>query len=130
MFQTNVMHRCRRISGRLGLLGALIVLAGCNRSKPAVAAAKPPEVSFVHPVIEDVRDYEEYTGRTAASKMDEIRARVTGELTKIFFADGTEVKKGDPLFEIDPRPFEAALERHHGHCASGRRRPEAQENPL
>jgi RND family efflux transporter MFP subunit len=103
-------YRWERVLGCLIIAGALSVAAGCTRTKPAVAAAKPPEVSFVHPSIEKVRDYEEYTGRTAASKMDEIRARVTGELKKIFFKDGTEVKAGDPLFEIDPRTFEAALE--------------------
>jgi len=100
----------------LVLFAGLSILSGCNRAKPAIAPAKPPEVSFVHPVKEEVRDYEEYTGRTAAYETAEMRARVTGELKKVFFKnsygdkDGTEVKEGEELFEIDPRTFEAALE--------------------
>src|SRR5271166_856901 len=108
--------RWRWFLGCLVLAAASSVFTGCHGAKPAVAPAKPPDVSFVHPVKEEVRDYEEYTGRTSASKMAEVRARVTGELKKVFFKekygdkDGTEVKEGEDLFEIDPRTFEAALE--------------------
>ncbi len=109
-------YRWRWFVGCFALAAASSVFTGCNRGKPAVAPAKPPEVSFVHPAKEEVRDYEEYTGRTSASKMAEVRARVTGELKRVFFKekygdkDGTEVKEGEELFEIDPRTFEAALE--------------------
>ena len=52
-------------------------------------------------------DYEEFTGRMEAVEKVDIRARVTGYLDKICFQEGAEVKKGDLLFEIDPRPFQA-----------------------
>jgi RND family efflux transporter MFP subunit len=60
--------------------------------------------------VQSVRDYEDYTGHITAYETAAIRSRVTGELTKRFFKDGEEVKKGDKLFLIDPRTFEAALE--------------------
>ena len=85
-------------------------------------------MSFVHPVVEKVRDYEEYTGRTEAFKKTEVRARVTGELAKLCFKDGTEVKAGDPLFEIDPRTFEAALDNAKATVHQRKGRPETQRD--
>src|SRR5262249_9348679 len=52
-----------------------------------------------------------FTGRTEAVKTVEIRARVTGYLDRVFFEEGAEVALGDPLFEIDPRPYKAELDR-------------------
>jgi RND family efflux transporter MFP subunit len=82
---------------------------GCTKKAPSIAPAKPPDVAYVHPTIEKVRDYEDFTGRTESRPYVEVRARVTGELIKVYFKDGTEVNKGDPLFEIDPRTFDADL---------------------
>jgi RND family efflux transporter MFP subunit len=59
------------------------------------------------PVEREVVDFEDFTGRTAAVESVEIRSRVTGYLRKVCFHEGAEVKKGDLLFEIDPRPFQA-----------------------
>jgi RND family efflux transporter MFP subunit len=64
----------------------------------------------VRPVVREVTDHEHFTGRTEASTRVELRARVTGYLLKAAFQDGAEVKKGDLLFEIDPRPYLALLE--------------------
>jgi multidrug efflux system membrane fusion protein len=57
-----------------------------------------------------VIEYQDFTGRTQAVQQVEIRARVTGYLVKVLFKDGAEVKKGDLLFEIDPRPYQAQLD--------------------
>jgi RND family efflux transporter MFP subunit len=92
------------------LVVSLALLGGCNRTPPQVLQAKPPEVTYVRPHSEEVRDYEDYTGRTEAIPKVEIRARITGELTKVFFEDGKVVAKDQPLFQIDPRPFDAALQ--------------------
>lgn len=73
-----------------------------------------PEVTVSRPVVEEVTDYVEFPGQTQAVGEVEVRARVTGYLRKINFQDGDEVKKGDVLFEIDPRPYEAVLERATG----------------
>ncbi|AGA28090.1 efflux RND transporter periplasmic adaptor subunit [Singulisphaera acidiphila] len=85
-------------------------LAGCARapaSAPAPAAPTPVLVS--QPIEREINDYADFTGRTAAVESVEIRARVTGYLDKINFKEGTLVKKGDVLFEIDPRTYQAAL---------------------
>ena len=71
----------------------------------APPAAVPVTVSL--PIERPVSDYEEFTGRTEAVESVDIRARVTGYLDKVCFQEGAEVKKGDLLFEIDPRPFQA-----------------------
>jgi RND family efflux transporter MFP subunit len=61
------------------------------------------------PISKYVTDYEDFTGRTEAVAMVEIRARVTGYLENARFKEGAEVEKGDVLFEIDPRPYQADL---------------------
>jgi RND family efflux transporter MFP subunit len=58
-----------------------------------------------------IADYEDTTGRIEAVKTVELRARVTGYLNHINFKEGSTVKEGDVLFEIDPRPYEAQLAR-------------------
>jgi RND family efflux transporter MFP subunit len=72
---------------------------------------KTPEVVVRSPVRKNIMDYEECTGRTEAVKTVDVRARVTGYLIKWNFTQGKRVTKGDVLFEIDPRPYEAELAR-------------------
>jgi len=74
-------------------------------------AQKPPEVLVDLPTKAEVTDYEDFTGRTMAMKTVDIRARVTGYLDKIHFTEGAEVKQGDLLFEIDPRTYQAEVNR-------------------
>lgn len=87
-------------------------IGGCARNETAPpappAAAVPVTASF--PVQRQVTDYADYTGRSAAVESVEVRARVSGYLEKINFKEGMLVKKGDVLFEIDPRPFKALVE--------------------
>src|SRR5207248_6863194 len=71
----------------------------------------PPDVAVILPVVRDVVDYQDFTGRTQAVAAVEFRARVTGYLDKILFKEGAEVQKGDVLFEIDPRLHQAELAR-------------------
>jgi RND family efflux transporter MFP subunit len=71
---------------------------------------KPPEISVSQPVRHKTIEWDEYTGRFDAVEAVEIRARVSGYLTEVNFKDGDEVKAGDLLFVIDPRPFERALD--------------------
>lgn len=73
------------------------------------AVAVPVTVAL--PIERGIVDYEEFNGRTEAVEIVDIRARVTGYLDVIHFQDGAEVKKGDLLYEIDPRPFIAAHDR-------------------
>src|SRR5205823_3538533 len=62
------------------------------------------------PVKQDVTDYIDFTGRTVAVEAVDIRPRVTGYLVKLNFKEGSEVKKGAVLFEIDRRPYKAQLD--------------------
>jgi multidrug efflux system membrane fusion protein len=87
----------------------LAIPLGCTKGKPTVAPPKAPEVAFVHPSTETVRDYEDYTGRIEALKTENVVPQVSGRLTEILFKDGAEVEAGQDLFVIDPRPFEATL---------------------
>ncbi len=94
---------------RLWLLCLLLLPAG-GRAQSADELAKPPEVPVARPVVREVTDSEDFTGRADASASVELRARVTGYLVKTAFQEGGEVKQGDLLFEIDPRPYQAQLD--------------------
>ncbi|MGA0532883.1 efflux RND transporter periplasmic adaptor subunit [Hansschlegelia sp. KR7-227] len=75
----------------------------------AQGAPGPMPVSVAAPVQRQVADMAEFTGRFEASALVEVRAQVSGQLIEVAFKDGADVKKGDLLFKIDPRPYEAAL---------------------
>jgi len=97
----------------LGALLAALVLMACDRpqaqNKGQQATAPPPAVTTSQPVVSEIVEWDEYTGRFEAVASVEIRARVSGYVDKIAFVDGQPVKKGDLLFVIDPRPFERVL---------------------
>jgi RND family efflux transporter MFP subunit len=88
----------------------------------------PPAVTVSYPLEREVVDATDFTGRTAAVESVQVRARVWGHLHSINFSEGKEVKKGDVLFVIDPRPYHAALERAEGdvaQCEARQKRLEA-----
>ena len=93
---------------KLACLSAVVLLAACG-GKEAPKTVPVPEVTVVQPSIEAVTDYLEFTGNAQASDMVELRARVSGFLTKVSFRDGEIVKAGDLLFEIEPEPYAAKL---------------------
>jgi RND family efflux transporter MFP subunit len=93
-------------------------VAGCGAPQAAPPPPPTPEVLVSLPVARKVIDYEEFPGRTEAVVSVDIRARVTGYLDKVHFKEGCDVKQGDLLFEIDPRPYQAAYEQAAGNLAS------------
>ena len=96
-----------------GIAAGLFLSAGGAHGRRAMAQsqpAAPPAVTVSHPLEREVVEWDEYTGQFAAVEYVELRARVSGYLTEIHFEDGQFVKKGDLLFVIDPRPFEADLQ--------------------
>jgi multidrug efflux system membrane fusion protein len=107
----------RPLRPALGLCWLVCAALGCDETHLAPKTAVEPGVSVATPVVRDVIDYEYATGRTDAEKTVEIRARVSGYLTKVLFQPGVEVNEGDSLFEIDPRPYQAALDRANGELA-------------
>src|SRR5262245_57494682 len=84
-------------------------LTGCSAAPSAAPPAAPMPVTVSYPVEREVTDYADYTGRTSAVDSVEVRAHVWGYLEKVNFKEGALVKKGDVLFELDARPYEAAL---------------------
>jgi RND family efflux transporter MFP subunit len=90
----------------LGMLACVLLLPdsapGDDRPK-----AKVPTVTVARPVIREVSDFVDLTGRVEAASSVVVRPRVTGELSKVAFKEGDTVKKGDLLFEIDPRLYQA-----------------------
>lgn len=92
---------------RLAFL-ALLALAACGQ-KPKPSATLPV-VTVSQPLRKEVVDWDDFVGRFEAVDQVDVRPRVSGYLTRIGFKDGEAVKKGQVLFEIDPRPYQAALD--------------------
>jgi RND family efflux transporter MFP subunit len=84
------------------------MLAGCHKVA-SVSDPPPPTVTVAHPVHRQVPDWDDYAGRFEAVESVEVRPRVSGLLESVNFRDGENVKKGQLLFVIDPRPFAAQL---------------------
>lgn len=91
------------------IFAAVVLAAGCQKKAPPPPPPKPPEVIVAFPVRQTVTDFEEYTGRLAPVRIVDLRARVSGYLEEVQFTDGADVVEGAPLFQIDARPFSAAL---------------------
>ncbi len=104
---------------------AWTALSGCGGAAGQTGPPKaaPPEVKVSRPVSETVTDYEDFPGRLVAKKAVEIRARVTGYLLgDVMYVEGTDVEKDQVLFVIDPRPYEAELERAQGNLIQSKGR--------
>lgn len=106
MANTSGLARAAQYAVALGV--AAWVLSGC-KGNAQPAAPPPPEVSVIEVTPHPVTVYDEYVAQTQAPDTIEIRSQVTGLLERQVFADGARVKKGDLLYVIDQRPFEAQL---------------------
>ncbi|WP_242338283.1 MULTISPECIES: efflux RND transporter periplasmic adaptor subunit [Anaeromyxobacter] len=102
-----------RAGASLATVAALaLALSGCERTqaKGPPAAARPVEVGVVTLAPTSVTLVKELPGRTSAFRVAEVRARVNGIVLKRLFTEGSDVKEGQPLFRIDPAPYQAALD--------------------
>jgi len=99
----------------VGILGALIIAGRSN--KPAQAAPRPPDVEVVRVEQKDVPVYSEWIGTTEGMVNADIKAQVTGYLLRQDYQEGSFVRKGQLLFEIDPRPFQALVNQAKGDLA-------------
>jgi RND family efflux transporter MFP subunit len=86
---------------------ALLLLAACGG--PEAPPPPPPAVTVATPLIRPIVDWDEYVGRFEAVRAVEVRPRVSGQIASVNFRDGATVRRGDLLFRLDQRPFEAAL---------------------
>ncbi|WP_442919140.1 efflux RND transporter periplasmic adaptor subunit [Methylobacterium sp. Leaf118] len=97
-------------------------LLGAGGAAAQMPGAPPPGVTVAKPVVKEIVEKDQYTGRFDPIEFVEVRARVTGYLDKILFQDGANVKKGDVLFLIDRRPYKAALEQAQASLTSAKAR--------
>jgi len=89
--------------------------AGCSSSSSAQPKAPAPvEVSVAEVICKQIGDSDEFTGRLEAVNAVEVRPRVSGYLQSVHFKEGAIVRQGDLLFQIDPRPFQAEVDRLKG----------------
>ena len=93
------------------ILATVLISVSCSKNETAKSAPPPPPTVIVEDVGQKtVPIFSEFVGQTRAEETVELRARVEGTLQKVYFREGTPVKKGQLLFTIDKRPFEAALQ--------------------
>jgi RND family efflux transporter MFP subunit len=116
MQRAPLFHTPRTFTWKSALLGLLIMssMAACKRAATGPGgppAAAIPEVTVAKPIARRLKDWDEFTGRLTARERVEVYSRVSGYITKVSFKEGTEVKAGDLLFTIDPRPYQALVER-------------------
>ena len=93
----------------VGILSIFLTAAGCKKKSAPPPAALPVNVLTV--VEKEVNEWDEFTGRLEAVESVEIRPRVSGYITEIHFEAGAIIKKGDLLYVIDPRPYQADFDR-------------------
>ncbi len=106
--------RIRLLVLTIGLISAIsagvIAVAGGADGEPS-AAPLPPEVTVSEVLVREVHEWDEFTGRLESSETVEVRPRVSGYIESVHFDEGARIAKGDLLFQIDPRPFRAEVNR-------------------
>ena len=102
------------------LVASLFALAGCDQQPQQQGQMPAPAVSVIDVTRQPVGDYQEFVARTEAVKTVDLRARVEGFLTRRDFIEGQNVKNDQLLFEIDPKPYEAALKKAEANLTSAR----------
>ncbi|WP_442107644.1 multidrug efflux RND transporter periplasmic adaptor subunit MexE [Pseudomonas sp. NUPR-001] len=90
---------------------AVLVMSACGRTPEAVQAPAATKVSVAKVLEQPINEWDEFTGRLEAPETVEVRPRVSGQIDQVAFTEGAQVKKGDLLFQIDPRPFQAEVRR-------------------
>ncbi len=114
-----------RITRRLAMAGvsllAAAVLAACSGGHAEEAGAPPPpEVTAAPVLVKPVSQWDDFSGRVEAVQSVELRPRVSGYIDKVNYVEGDEVKKGDVLFTIDARSYQAEYDRARAEVARAR----------
>jgi membrane fusion protein, multidrug efflux system len=92
------------------LASGLVIVTGCAQQPIPETPAELPVVPVSRPIQRRITEFMDYTGRTAAINSVDIRPRVTGYLVKMPFKEGADVKEGELLFQIDPRPYQSLVD--------------------
>ena len=93
------------------LIFSLFLLVSCGRKQTKEEESQRLSVPVANPIELELTEYTEYTGRLEAVEIVDVKPRVSGYIESIHFKEGQKVRKGDLLFEIDPRPFQAQVNR-------------------
>lgn len=106
------MEQSFNLSWRLPLaIATALVLSACGKGEEASQQMPAAKVSVAEVIEQPINEWDEFTGRLEAPESVEVRPRVSGYIDKVAFDEGSLVKKGDLLFQIDPRPFQAEVKR-------------------
>jgi membrane fusion protein, multidrug efflux system len=105
----------------LGTVVAAFLAAACSKPAPP---PPPPQVTVAPATGRDIADWDEFTGHFESVGAVEIRPRVSGFVQRVAFTEGATVRRGDPLFVIDPRPYAAEVARAEAELARARTRAE------
>lgn len=111
------------------VLGMAIIATGCGRS-PTVVPPPPVEVIISQPIMEQIEDWDIYTGTVDAKESVEIRARVRGEIKNVLFTEGEEIDANKLLFVIDDDPFQAELKQAKGQLVTWEAKFKAAEEKI
>ena len=107
---------------------AVVVISACGKAPETAATMPAAKVSVAKVLEQPVNEWDEFTGRLEAPETVEIRPRVSGQIDEVAFTEGALVKKGDLLFQIDPRPFQAEVRRLEALVAQSRANATRSEN--
>src|SRR5829696_6580348 len=108
----------------------ILISAGCSDGESTVQQTPPPEVAVAKPLVKEITEWDEYTGRLEAIESVAVRARVRGYLESVHFRDGAMIKRGDLLFVIDSRPYQAALDEANARLTRARVQLDLAETDL
>ncbi|MBX6331802.1 MAG: efflux RND transporter periplasmic adaptor subunit [Gemmatimonadaceae bacterium] len=110
---------------------ALVLAVGATACAPGdPPPPPPPQVTVARVIQREVADWDEFTGRLQAVDAVEVRPRVSGYIQRVTFKEGKEVKRGDVLFVIDPRPYQAELDRATAQLEEARTRAQLAEREV
>jgi multidrug efflux system membrane fusion protein len=90
---------------------SVVLASACTRTAAQPAEPPPPKVTVAKVAPQDVTEWDEFTGRLEAVNSVAVRPRVSGYVSAVRFSEGAMVRRGDPLLQIDPRPFQAEVDR-------------------
>lgn len=109
---STLVHRTKLLIASSAFTVGAVIFSGCSGGDAAVASGPPPTMTVKVETVktESVSLPKELPGRVSAFKVAEVRARINGIVLKRLFDEGSFVKEGEPLFEIDPAPYQAAVD--------------------
>ena len=114
----------------LTILAVIALVAGCARTSAQQAAAPPPQVTVASVIERSVTEWDEFTGRLQAVDSVDVRPRVSGLISAVRFDEGAMVHRGDLLFQIDARPFQAEVDRLRAEVARAKATAQRADSEL